>query len=37
MELIVFDLDGTLLDRSSKISGFTSETLKTLSESTVVS
>lgn len=32
MELVVFDLDGTLLNRSSEISGFTSETLKMLSE-----
>ena len=32
MELIVFDLDGTLLDRSSRISAYTSETLKLLSE-----
>jgi Cof subfamily protein (haloacid dehalogenase superfamily) len=30
MELIVFDLDGTLLDRRSQISDFTSETLKLL-------
>jgi Cof subfamily protein (haloacid dehalogenase superfamily) len=31
MELIVFDLDGTLLDRHSTISDYTSETLKMLS------
>ena len=31
MELIVFDLDGTLLDRSSALSGFTRETLARLS------
>ena len=31
MELIVFDLDGTLLDRNSKISDYTSETLRLLS------
>jgi hypothetical protein len=31
MELIVFDLDGTLLDRNSVISDYTSETLKLLS------
>jgi len=31
MELIVFDLDGTLLNRQSKISDYTSETLKLLS------
>ena len=31
MELIVFDLDGTLLDRNSRISSYTSETLKLLS------
>jgi len=30
MELIVFDLDGTLLDRSSQISAFTRETLQSL-------
>ena len=30
MELIVFDLDGTLLNRESKISDYTSETLKRL-------
>lgn len=30
MELIVFDLDGTLLNRESKISTYTSETLKLL-------
>lgn len=32
MELIVFDLDGTLLDRNSEISDYTSETLKLLSQ-----
>jgi Cof subfamily protein (haloacid dehalogenase superfamily) len=32
MELIVFDLDGTLLNRASEISEYTSETLKLLSE-----
>ena len=32
MELVVFDLDGTLLDGSSSISAYTSETLKRLSE-----
>ena len=32
MELIVFDLDGTLLDRNSTISDYTSETLKLLSK-----
>ncbi len=32
MELIVFDLDGTLLNRASTISAYTSETLKLLSE-----
>ena len=32
MELIVFDLDGTLLNRESTISEFTSETLKLLSK-----
>lgn len=32
MELIVFDLDGTLLNRSSAISEYTSETLKLLSQ-----
>jgi Cof subfamily protein (haloacid dehalogenase superfamily) len=31
MELVVFDLDGTLLDRNSMISDYTSETLKLLS------
>lgn len=30
MELIVFDLDGTLLDRSSRISPFTRDTLRAL-------
>ncbi len=32
MELIVFDLDGTLLNGNSEISDFTSETLKLLSQ-----
>ena len=32
MELIVFDLDGTLLNGNSEISDYTSETLKLLSE-----
>jgi HAD superfamily hydrolase (TIGR01484 family) len=32
MELVVFDLDGTLLNRESAISDYTSETLKRLSE-----
>jgi len=32
MELIVFDLDGTLLNRKSAISEYTSETLKLLSQ-----
>jgi len=32
MELIVFDLDGTLLNRNSTISKYTSETLKLLSK-----
>ena len=32
MELIVFDLDGTLLNRDSAISEYTSETLKLLSQ-----
>jgi hydroxymethylpyrimidine pyrophosphatase-like HAD family hydrolase len=32
VELIVFDLDGTLLNRESAISDYTSETLKLLSE-----
>ena len=32
MELIVFDLDGTLLDRNSRISDYTSETLKLLTQ-----
>jgi Cof subfamily protein (haloacid dehalogenase superfamily) len=32
MELIVFDLDGTLLNRESAISDYTSETLKLLSK-----
>ena len=32
MELIVFDLDGTLLNQESAISDYTSETLKLLTE-----
>ncbi len=32
MELVVFDLDGTLLNRESEISDFTSETLRLLTE-----
>ncbi len=32
MELVVFDLDGTLLNRESAISSYTSETLKLLTE-----
>lgn len=32
MELIVFDLDGTLLNRASEISDYTSDTLKLLSD-----
>lgn len=32
MELILFDLDGTLLDRSSEISPYTKETLRLLAE-----
>lgn len=32
MELVVFDLDGTLLNRESMISDYTSETLKLLTE-----
>ena len=32
MELVVFDLDGTLLNRDSTISDYTSETLRLLSE-----
>jgi Cof subfamily protein (haloacid dehalogenase superfamily) len=32
MELVVFDLDGTLLNRKSAISDYTSETLKLLTE-----
>ena len=27
MTLVVFDLDGTLLDKTSKISGYTADTL----------
>ncbi len=32
MELIVFDLDGTLLNQESAISDYTSETLRLLAE-----
>ena len=32
MELVVFDLDGTLLNKRSVISDYTSETLKLLSQ-----
>ena len=32
MELVVFDLDGTLLNRESRISAYTSDTLKQLSD-----
>ncbi len=32
VELIVFDLDGTLLNQESAISDYTSETLKLLAE-----
>ena len=32
MELIVFDLDGTLLNRQSQISAFTRDTLRGLAE-----
>ena len=32
LELVVFDLDGTLLNRESRISSYTSDTLKRLSE-----
>ena len=32
MELVVFDLDGTLLNRDSEISAYTSETLRLLTE-----
>ena len=32
MELVVFDLDGTLLNRESVISDYTSDTLKLLNE-----
>ena len=35
MELIVFDLDGTLLDRNSEISDYTSETLRLLSQQNI--
>ena len=35
MELIVFDLDGTLLNRDSEISEFTSETLRLLSQNDI--
>lgn len=35
MELVVFDLDGTLLNRESEISDYTSETLRLLTEKDV--
>lgn len=35
MDLVVFDLDGTLLNRSSQISEFTSETLQLLAEKNI--
>jgi len=35
MELVVFDLDGTLLNRNSEISAFTSETLRLLSQNEI--
>jgi len=35
MELVVFDLDGTLLNRESAISDYTSETLKLLNENDI--
>lgn len=35
MELVVFDLDGTLLNRQSEISAYTSETLRLLAESDI--
>ena len=35
MELVVFDLDGTLLNRNSEISDFTSETLRLLSKNDI--
>ncbi len=35
MELVVFDLDGTLLNRDSEISAFTSETLRLLSQNNI--
>lgn len=35
MDLIVFDLDGTLLNKSSKISAYTRETLRRLTESNI--
>ena len=35
MELVVFDLDGTLLNRESEISAYTSETLRLLTEKDV--
>ena len=35
MELVVFDLDGTLLNRRSQISDFTSETLQLLAEKNI--
>ena len=35
MELVVFDLDGTLLNRESEISDYTSETLRLLTENDI--
>ncbi len=35
MELVVFDLDGTLLNRDSEISDYTSETLRLLTENDI--
>ena len=35
MELVVFDLDGTLLNRRSEISAYTSETLRLLAENDI--
>jgi hypothetical protein len=35
MELVVFDLDGTLLNRDSAISDYTSETLQLLTERSI--
>lgn len=35
MELVVFDVDGTLLNRDSEIPAFTSETLRLLSQNDI--